>query len=254
MTKNHLINNSVIFYPDEHRLVKKDDPKVDLLLNIPASRCLALLIERKDCLITQKEFFEKVWESQGTYVTQNTFYQNISLLRKGLKAAGLAEDPIKTVLKRGMTLADTITIVAYEPPPLLPLSAEVQGAPTAPPVNATPVVVPAQRRIKWLYLLPIAVFCISSIGYFQTRPDGGDLFASYRPYSEVNGCKIMIPAKDKITDIYAAFLKSTPPSCPENGVAYLTTDRAISWVSIIQCNKDTHNVGRQCHSSAYMTD
>lgn len=252
MKKVYLINDTVIFDPIEHRLVNKDDDQVNLLLNIPASRCLSLLIEHKDYLITQKEFFEKVWESQGTYVTQNTFYQNISLLRKGLKAAGLTEDPIKTVLKRGMTLADAITVVPYEVPP--PLPADMQSMPTTPPVDATPEVVPTNRRMKWLYLLPIAVFCISSIGYYQIKISKSDFFASYQPYREMNGCKIMIPTAGIITDIYTTFLKNIPPSCPENSVVYLTTDRVISWMSVIQCDKDIHTSGAKCHSSAYRTD
>lgn len=252
MTIKYLINDSVVFYPDEHRLVNKQDIKVDLLLNIPASRCLALLIERKGCVITQKEFFEQVWESQGTYVTQNTFYQNISLLRKGLKAAGLVDDPIKTVLKRGITLADAITVVPYEAP--AEEDVEQQDAPQAVLQCEVQPLRPRKLKMKWLYLLPLAIFAFFSMKYYQNRATTGDFFANYKAYGDINGCKLMIPKASKITDIYASFLQHTPPSCPESGVVYLTMDRSLPRISMIQCNKDIHSIEAECHSSTYLVD
>jgi DNA-binding winged helix-turn-helix (wHTH) protein len=46
-----------------------------------------------------------VWKTRGIVVSQNTFYQNISLLRKSLVKAGLSQDIIVTVRQRGFVLA-----------------------------------------------------------------------------------------------------------------------------------------------------
>lgn len=250
MTIKYLINDTVVFYPDEHRLVNKQDTKVDLLLNIPASRCLALLIERKGCVITQKEFFEQVWESQGTYVTQNTFYQNISLLRKGLKAAGLTEDPIKTVLKRGMTLAETITVTPFtEPPRVITIGTPQETSTNAPDLPAT-----TPWKNKWPCLLLLTLFAIFSSRYYLEREADQDFFVNYKHYTDIGSCMIMIPNEATITDIYNSFLTANPPTCTENSVIYLTAERDVPRVSKIQCTKDIHSLETKCHSSAYVMD
>ncbi|MDQ1215026.1 winged helix-turn-helix domain-containing protein [Pantoea anthophila] len=48
---------------------------------------------------------EIVWEKNGMLVSPNTFYQNISILRKGLKKVGLHDDPVVTIPRVGLTLA-----------------------------------------------------------------------------------------------------------------------------------------------------
>jgi DNA-binding winged helix-turn-helix (wHTH) protein len=60
-----------------------------IILNSPASRCLLLLIERIGSIVTQQEFLDIVWTKCGMQVSTNTFYQNISILRKGLKKRAL---------------------------------------------------------------------------------------------------------------------------------------------------------------------
>lgn len=252
MQKSYVINDAVIFYPDEHRLVKKDDPSVDILLNIPASRCLALLIEREGDLITQKEFFAEVWESQGTYVTQNTFYQNISLLRKALKSAGLVDNPIKTVLKRGMTLAETINVTTLEDPSQV--ASMEKNFPDRPPSIKNTWLIPVTLKIKWLYLLLLALFTLFSLGYYQEKQSNIDLFASYKRYGEINDCQIMIPDEVATTDIYTSFLKSKPISCQGKSIVYLTADREVPHISMIQCTQDIHSQAAKCHSSSYARD
>lgn len=52
------------------------------MLNSPAGRCLLLLIDRAGSIVTQQEFLDIVWQSRGMLVSSNTYYQNISILRK----------------------------------------------------------------------------------------------------------------------------------------------------------------------------
>jgi DNA-binding winged helix-turn-helix (wHTH) protein len=91
-----------------------------VVLNSPASRCLLLLIERSGTIVTQQEFMYNVWEKLGLVVSANTYYQNICLLRKGMKEIGFASDPITTIPRIGLTLAlDTQiqSIESTDPPP-----------------------------------------------------------------------------------------------------------------------------------------
>lgn len=105
MHNHYIINNTIEFYPAASTLRNLNAPEKVIVLNSPAGRCLLLLITRRESIVTQQEFMEIVWEKNGMLVSPNTFYQNISILRKGLKNAGLMDDPVVTIPRVGLTLA-----------------------------------------------------------------------------------------------------------------------------------------------------
>ncbi len=100
-----LINKEIIFDVNscELRTLNPDGTKVTL--NAPTARCLQLLIENGGKVVSRDDFLERVWMARGIVVSQNTFYQNISLLRKSLKKAGLTDEIIVTVRRNGFILA-----------------------------------------------------------------------------------------------------------------------------------------------------
>lgn len=100
-----IINDEVIFDANSYELKSLINLGDVILLNAPTSRCLQLLIEKKDVVVSRENFLEQVWLARGIVVSQNTFYQNISLLRKSLKKIGLTEDIIITVRRKGFILA-----------------------------------------------------------------------------------------------------------------------------------------------------
>lgn len=110
ISKQFMINNEVIFDVDGNELYSLVDKQVTVSLNAPTARCLRLLIESKGGIISRDEFLAKVWNARGLVVSQNTFYQNISLLRKSLEKAGLSKDIIVTIRQRGFMLATDIEI------------------------------------------------------------------------------------------------------------------------------------------------
>ncbi|AUN53793.1 TPA: transcriptional regulator [Klebsiella pneumoniae] len=128
--KSHfIINNKIIYYPEDNRLTSAYDKEISININAPASRCLLLLIEHQKKILSRDDFLEVVWNRNGMHVLHNTFYQNISLLRKALKKAGLEEDIIVTIRKKGVTLSPKVNIKLIRcssPPPaflsLKPLS------------------------------------------------------------------------------------------------------------------------------------
>lgn len=85
MHKHYIINNIVEFHPAASTLRDINNPDRVVVLNSPAGRCLLLLIDRAGSIVTQQEFLDIVWQSRGMLVSSNTYYQNISILRKGLK-------------------------------------------------------------------------------------------------------------------------------------------------------------------------
>lgn len=113
---NHYIINEVIeFHPAKSTLRNINNPDSLVTLNSPAGRCLLLLINRVGNIVTQQEFMDVVWKQSGMQVTSNAYYQNISVLRKGLKRIGLGADIIVTIPRIGLTLASGTRIRKVEP-------------------------------------------------------------------------------------------------------------------------------------------
>lgn len=110
MHNHYIINESVEFHPATSKLRDINNPDSVVTLNSPAGRCLLLLINRMGNVVTQKEFMEIVWKQNGMMVTSNAYYQNISVLRKGLKRVGLDESFIVTLPRIGLTLASGTNI------------------------------------------------------------------------------------------------------------------------------------------------
>lgn len=108
-----MINEEVIFDANANELQSLKDKLAIVSLNAPTARCLQLLLESKGRVISREQFLAEVWNARGVVVSQNTFYQNISLLRKSLEQAGLSKDIIITVRKRGFILAPDVEISTY---------------------------------------------------------------------------------------------------------------------------------------------
>lgn len=114
MKDKFIINDMVVYHPEQHRLTPLGSRGQETALNIPASRCLLLMLQRPGININQEEFFSEVWEKNGQYVTSNTFYQNISLIRKGFRNAGLRSPVIRTVPKVGLCFTGTVQVIDGE--------------------------------------------------------------------------------------------------------------------------------------------
>ncbi|HCB1500661.1 DNA-binding winged helix-turn-helix (wHTH) protein [Klebsiella oxytoca] len=109
----YIINNEVIFNTNVNKLQPLGESGDSVTLNAPTARCLQLLLESNGKVISREEFLDMVWKTRGVVVSQNTFYQNISLLRKSLLKAGLSQDIIVTVRQRGFVLASDSSIAFF---------------------------------------------------------------------------------------------------------------------------------------------
>ncbi|MDV5429738.1 winged helix-turn-helix domain-containing protein [Klebsiella quasipneumoniae] len=88
MEKIYTINGRIAFFPQRSALILIADETKTVSLNMPASRCLLLLIQHDGNTVARETFFEEVWIKHGAQVTSNGFYQNISLLRRAFKELG----------------------------------------------------------------------------------------------------------------------------------------------------------------------
>ena len=94
--------------------------QLEVKLQRPASRCLALLIQHQGTLVSQNELLVCGWgEMRARYVTMNAFYQSMFHLRQSLKMVGL-EDVIYTIHRQGTGLNIALSILTV-PPRSLPI-------------------------------------------------------------------------------------------------------------------------------------
>lgn len=98
------------FYPIENKLERLDGEKETVIINSPASRCLLMLLKQQGNILSQQSIMDEVWQKQGIFVAPNTYYQNISILRKGLKKVGLGSNIVITIPRIGLSLSKNIDI------------------------------------------------------------------------------------------------------------------------------------------------
>ena len=116
MKYNKFIINSEIIFDMNSCEVKSVtiESSENIILNVPTARCLQLLLECQGRVVSREDFLLQVWNARGIVVSQNTFYQNISLLRKSLKKAGLSVEIIITVRRKGFTISTDTKIERFE--------------------------------------------------------------------------------------------------------------------------------------------
>ncbi len=90
-------------------------PELSVILTTPASRCLVLLLESAPEVVNQRDFFTKVWGEDGMLVPANTLYQNISIIRRGLRTTGETDDTlVATVPRKGFQIKKEVKVSRIE--------------------------------------------------------------------------------------------------------------------------------------------
>ncbi|WP_261676460.1 transcriptional regulator [Klebsiella pneumoniae] len=114
-----IINKNIEFWPENKRLISLKNPAQSVTLTAPASHCLVLLLEATPELVSQQVFFKKVWEDEGILVPANTLYQNISIVRRGLRDVGETDNSIVvTVPRKGFHINPNVNVERMDKKPL----------------------------------------------------------------------------------------------------------------------------------------
>lgn len=114
-----IINKNIEFWPENKRLISLKNPAQSVTLTAPASHCLVLLLEATPELVSQQVFFKKVWEDEGILVPANTLYQNISIVRRGLRDVGETDNSIVvTVPRKGFHINPNVNVERMDEKPL----------------------------------------------------------------------------------------------------------------------------------------
>lgn len=250
-----------MYQPEEHRLIPLGVRGKETVLNVPASRCLQLLLKQPGTTVSQAEFFSEVWEKNGQYVTANTLYQNISLLRKGMREAGLVKNVIKTVPKLGVVFSGTVEILEEEgeeefekeikeetssqPLP----SFEVQSI-TPPTSNGSFF---SQKKLLRYGL--IAIFIITMVILLTNNTSqSAQFFNTHNRVANINQCSVYIDRSDLQTNVegYKQYLTANNVVCHPDEFVYITKLPGNQNTLVLFC--DTTSEGSLRCSSRFKID
>lgn len=256
MHKYYIINGVVEFHPAASTLRDLNNPEQVVVLNSPAGRCLLLLIERAGSIVTQQECMDIVWQRRGMMVSPNTYYQNISILRKGLKKVGFETDPIVTIPRIGLTLAsDTQIMIKETQLPSAEPDAPVQTVQEE--VSVPQPVAPAVKRRIWLpgVLLGLLLF-ISVVVISHSRAHDNYFVDGYRFTTMMGECRLYFARdietphdRDKALS-YAAPFKDECSSYPW---VYISGYTLLPRASVIRCDRAMTEPNR-CMSDYFIQD
>ncbi|HAU5638604.1 transcriptional regulator [Citrobacter amalonaticus] len=255
MAKGYLINYIIEFWPDDNKLVNRQHPDLEAQLTGPASRCFELLLENAPEKVHQDDFFKAVWEKSGMVVPQNTLYQSISIIRKGLKLVnhGKDTDIIKTIPRYGFRVNSDTYIQNIEAPPtyiqfsenkneeLVIPSHEDEVQDGAMPFHTHESLQSERPKIatkKHLITIIISLLTIPLILFFSylTAPSNNDFFSSYVYFGQKNGCSFFINPDNKIKTHKFDRIKEEQIECKTFPWVYITSYRYTAIVSSISCS------------------
>ncbi|AYM93310.1 MULTISPECIES: winged helix-turn-helix domain-containing protein [Serratia] len=246
----YIINNAVEFNAKERTLTSLDDSSNKVLLYVPAARCLMLLLKNRDIILDKDIFFNEVWNKNGVHVTANTFYQNISILRRGFIKLGLGNEVVNTIPRKGLQLSKFLDIKEItegdkeennqKQPPEIKIENQVSIQRT----NKT-------NRLTLLFILLTAIITIYFIieGNMKNQ---SDFFMKYKYAKNIGECRIYTDNMMTKVDESEKYIRINDKSCKEYKFNYLTRHQFSQRVSIIRCNKEIRDEDTDCISEYHI--
>lgn len=273
MNEKFRINDSVDFFPNQHRLESVSQHGTSVSLNVPVSECLLLLVRRPGEVISQQCFVYEVWERKGQLANANTLSQSIHLLRKSLRISGVKENIIKTVPKEGLRFIGTAKLLTDDAHSDHSVnSAEESGnfaVLTIPSVlddnpvsGAQDIQVGQSSSIgglkSYLYFIRVVLllclfvlFVSSSFTFYKNSTEDIDFFSNYTFIGEVNQCRIYAKKISVLHDEYFHFFKSNEMSCRPGQVVYITMTPEGTRFFLHVCERDINDTA-SCFTKFYL--
>ncbi|CAM4237304.1 winged helix-turn-helix domain-containing protein [Serratia silvae] len=234
----YLIGDAVEFWPEENLLYSRVNGE-RITLFIAASRCLRLLLSHQGELIPQRDLFEAGWQKNGLEVSNNTFYQNILMLRKGLKLAGYEQAVIKTVPRQGLTIPSAVPVAKIMPDISTvtaeehPIAEESQPL-TSSKVNNLPL--PLSRYV-WAILLSLS-FCVGvALFAVWNSSENKNFFSNFNFVGNIEQCSVYLQGNQTSFKSYMQFIAQNNFTCNEHEVVYFTTNPLVPRASAIRCER-----------------
>lgn len=272
MHNHYLINDMVEFHPATSVLRKIDEPDKVVMLNSPAARCFLLLIQKNGSIVSQQEFMDEVWKKSGVLVSPNTFYQNISILRKGLKNIGIDHELIITIPRIGLTLASDCKIRKLTTHDLLEINhnnaqavteaifSEDEKSVAQYPPGQTHLTLHAIKKnpfnlLTLAGLAGILLLSLSAVLLFKFIVTL-DEFERYQLISKPGPCQVFLSARANSHDIQSkalAYADKFITTCGSHPYIYIDAFPHLPRVSLLRCSYPRGEKGI-CISNYFVED
>ncbi|MEX1842738.1 winged helix-turn-helix domain-containing protein [Enterobacter cloacae] len=247
MSGYYLINHKVRFFHEKHLLQPQGTANAVSMFT-PVSDCLLLLIENRPDVIPQAEMIQKIWGNKGNYISANSLYQTISLLRKAIRTAGIEEDVIVTIPKKGITLAKSVVIEYIQngegKPPPEEDSEEQLSVPTVTGKGKRNLRFPAKVLFLTLSLTLLITTIVRLLSPEYVRnSDDGTFFSDYVFFRSAGGCRYYsLPKYIKLQrPAIEAIVHEESTLCKSNGNVYINlSDINPGWTALKCTSKNDY--------------
>lgn len=243
----YTIGEHLVFNPKENKVINRVNKK-QTTLYLTCSRCLSILLDNKDSVVSQKDILEFTWPDNHRDVSYNTFYQCVLNLRKAFLQIDFMEKIIITVPKKGLTIAPSLMISKVENNHVSSIVTYLEsGLAIINSVNETDtenhekslitnsVVNKKDKSFAILILLATLVLVVTGSSYYYLNDN---FFKNYTEYSSHNNnCHIYINYNESSTTKSEDFLEHEKDICKDNRYVYLTLYQNTKRVSAIACKR-----------------
>ena len=230
-----IINGNIEFNPERNRLASLTRPDLSVILTTPASRCFRLLLENAPGVVAQQTFFQKVWEEDGMVVPANTLYQNISIIRRGLRTVGETEAAlITTVPRKGFQIEPGVDILTIR-------KADVQESvkKTSPPASIPPRRIKPKTALSWT---AVSLLAGIGLGYilWPSVPDK-NFYERYSLVETVQGCHFFSINEDAVSgsqfESDKKMILNTGIDCQKHPWIYFPSGSHIPALAVLVCQR-----------------
>lgn len=253
MTIKYAINDRIIFLPEERKFASLNTTGKEVLLHLPVCRLLIILLNNTGVVLSHDELMQEVWGVKKQVVTMNTLYQNISLLRRCLKRAGVSPKSIRTYPKVGFCFFGQVKKIDNSLSPALNTSVNgliindsLLTLHTLSPkkiddeVSSSLFRVKNNKKIKVVYytlsIFIIALFFVFVNEYINKY--NVEFTVDKVKIATYGSCPVFLDKGNRYVDVtkIVNFLKSQGVSCGRNQYVYLTRNSYIDGVIVFICS------------------
>lgn len=246
MTK-FILEGKVIYDTATHSLYHLKQRRSQVTLATPASLCLLALLQNKDETVSLESLLSFAWTSRGINVSNNTIYQNISILRKALVNAGLSADIIKTVPKRGfVVMSDSFS--AFTLPPLTE-NKKANNIIASQPITSDKKYLYTTRSLQqisaWVPFVIISLLgCFLAFfgGYFLTTYnqayDSKYIYPEFQEIQSGNDCHLYRNKSTRDNSFFEDFIASHEVKCSTRRWVYFINYPPASPTFVLSCDFD----------------
>ncbi|WP_273855293.1 winged helix-turn-helix domain-containing protein [Serratia liquefaciens] len=227
-----------------------------ITLTAPSNECLLIILTHGENITPQKYLFEQVWETHGLPINNNTFYQNISIIRKSFRLVGMEKQVIVTISRRGIKVAGDISISEFNGNKQV---VEMEGVSekTKPPRNYNAENLNSAQDeneffINKKLILSGGFLCILFflIFIFKSNRNQVDRLSKYIEIGKHEGCNVFYEknkSEKKTEDVFNA-MDVAKIRCLNNERVYFSSYSELPRESFIICNSDNNNNLTMCNS------